>query len=120
MLPKKRRIERKFFPSILTKGKRYNSPHLFMYASRINSSDSALPSRFSFSVSKKVAKKAVDRNKYRRRGYSIIARHISKVKSGYLIALSFKKGIVPQKFSDLEKEILELLSSAGVWDKSNV
>lgn len=120
MLPKKRRIERKVFSSILTKGKRYNSPHLLMYASRINPSDSASPSRFSFSVSKKVLPKAVDRNKYRRRGYSVIARHINKVKSGYLMAFSFKKGTVPKKFSDLEKEILGLLSSAGVWDKSNV
>lgn len=111
MLNKKRRIRRKSFGGVLIKGRRYNSPHLLMY---INKSSADTPSRFSFSVSKKVAQKAVDRNKYRRRGYSVISRNIGKIKLDHFFVFSFKKGSAGLKFSELEKEILELLSISGM------
>ena len=85
-----------------------------MHTIRSSSVEPNSDSRFSFSVSKKVASKAVDRNKYRRRGYSVIRNNINKIKSGFFSAFSFKKGEGPIKFSELEKEILGLLSSAGM------
>jgi|SRR3989344_6814148 len=116
MLSKKRRISKKHFPYILTKGKRYNTPHLLMYINRVDSGNQNQASQFSFSISKKVAPKAVDRNKYRRRGYSVIRRHINRIKSGYLLLFSFKKGRANLKFSELEKEILELLSNYNMLE----
>ncbi len=116
MLNKKRRIGRKYFPEILTKGKRHNSTHLLMYVVKTDSSNSTNDSQFSFSVSKKVAKKAVDRNKYRRRGYSVISRHTNKIKTGYLCFFSFKKGVGSMKFPELEKEILELLKVSNMLE----
>lgn len=71
-------------------------------------------SRFSFSVSKKVCPGAAKRNKYRRRGYSIISRYMKKINQGYFCFFSFKKGSVPAEFSVLEKEIKELLSTSLV------
>ena len=111
MLPKKRRIPRKEFPKILAEGKRYNSPDLLLYSANINKN---IPSKFSFSVSKKVFKNATDRNKYRRRGYAVINRHISKIKTGYLCFFSFKKGQSKITFKILEEQITDLLKQANV------
>lgn len=110
MLAKNRRISRKEFPYILSKGKKYDSNHLFLYMTPIHSNGANKSSKFSFSISKKVRPSAVERNKYRRRGYSIVSNHIEEVKPGYFYFFSFKKGSVPMKFSVLEKEITELLS----------
>ena len=108
MLPKKKRIPRQDFSEIISRGKRYHSPHFFLYT---------LPasiSKFSFSVSKKVATHAVDRNKLRRRGYSVISKHTEDIKTGVLCFFSFKKGSTTISFSVLEKEIVDLLKSAAV------
>ena len=69
MLPKNSRIARKDYPSILIKGRRFNSPILTLNMAKIEGFSEATPSKVSFSVSKKVARKAVLRNKLRRRGY---------------------------------------------------
>ncbi|MCX6701862.1 MAG: ribonuclease P protein component [Candidatus Zambryskibacteria bacterium] len=113
MLPKKRRIQRKDFPLILSKNKRYNSPNLLLHVTPINSNKTK-ESRFSFSVSKKVCPKATDRNKYRRQGYSVISKNLNRIKPEYYCFFSFKKTSKPIIFSALEKEILELLSSSLV------
>ena len=114
MLPKKRRISRKEFPDIISKGKRYNSAHLLLHVIQLNSNGANLPSKFSFSISKKVSKKAVQRNKNRRRGYSIVGNAIEKIKPGFLFFFTFKKGSGLVSFNVLEKEITELLSSSLV------
>ena len=52
----------------------------------------------------------MDRNKYRRQGYSIIYKYLQKIPDGFLFFFSFKKGQYPVLFSELEKEIAGLLS----------
>ncbi len=111
MLPKTRRISKKEFPFILKSGSRFNSPHLLLYIAK---TEANLPSRFAFSVSKKICKNAVYRNRYRRQGYSIISKYIKDVKNGYFCFFSFKKGIYPLSFDDLSKETTSLLSQFGV------
>ena len=110
MLPSKRRIRKKEFSYILLNTKRFNSTHLLLSIAGFEQEQEKL-SRFAFSVSKKVAKRSVDRNRLRRRGYSIISKYISDIKSGYFFVFSFKKGSEKITFIDLEKEILELLKS---------
>ena len=114
MLSKARRIQKSFFKKILVEGKRYNSVSLLLYLSLNDKRES--PTKFSFSVSKKVLKGAVNRNLYRRRGYSIIGRNIKNIKSGYLCFFSFKKGSNKLTFNFLEKEVLNLLNLSGVLD----
>jgi len=113
MLPKKRRIQRSSFSNIFSRGKRHNSTNLLLY---VATSDKNEPSRFSFSVSKKVNKKAVDRNKLRRRGYSVVSRYLDKIKPNFLCLFSFKLGSGKIKFNELEKEIYSLLRSGGVLE----
>ncbi len=109
MLPKKQRIERKFFDQILKNGKRFNSPSFTLYVAKISTETTDLGSRFSFSASKKVAKQAVDRNKLRRRGYSVINRNIDKIKTGNFYFFSYKKGF-EKDYEGLEMDIMKLLS----------
>ncbi len=112
MLPKKRRIERKVFPLILSQGKRYNSSHILL---SVALQDEKLhPSRFSFSVSKKIARLAVDRNRIRRRGYSIVLKNLQSLSTGFLCFFTLKKGSYPLSFEDMEKEVLILLKVSGV------
>ena len=113
MLAKNRRIGRKLFPNILTKGKRYNSPILLLYVSTPSVEKNFL-SRFAFSISKKTAKLAVDRNKHRRRGYSIITKYLKNIKPGYFCFFSFKKNSSSIKFEQIEREIINLLKTSGV------
>jgi ribonuclease P protein component len=114
MLPKDRRIERSIFSHILAKSVRYHSNSFVLYVSKINNDINKLSkSKFSFSVSKKILKSSVDRNKQRRRGYSIIQRNINTIKLGNYYFFVFKKGFY-KDYSDLEKDVVGLLLSSGM------
>ena len=113
MLPKNRRIPRRSFQQILSNNKRFNSHGLVLFISPIDPTNQK-NSRFSFSVSKKVKTRAVDRNKLRRRGYSVISKHLKNIKPGYYLFFSFKKTTKADKFSVLEEEIKQLLSDSGM------
>lgn len=114
MLPKNRRIKREIFSDVL-KGVRYNSPHFLIYAKKINIEK---PSIFAFSVSKKVCNNAVDRNRLRRQGYSVISKNINSLSKGFMIFFLFKKGQRPPTFSVLEQEIVKNLIEIGVLQKN--
>ena len=107
MLSKERRIKRKDFGDVL-KGVRYNSPHFLVY---VNRSESKKPTIFSFSVSKKVASKAVLRNKMRRQGYGVISSFLNDIKPGFTCFFSYKKEKYPIPYSELEKEIIGILKN---------
>ena len=80
MLPKSSRIPRALFKSLLESRQYFNSEH---FSLRVASSDTV---RVAVSVSKKISKKAVIRNKIRRRVYSAFRNIISTLKPGlYLI-----------------------------------
>lgn len=112
MLPSNRRIERQFFSQIMANSKRYHSTSFVLYQYQIKDKPST-PSKFSFSVSKKILKSAVQRNKQRRRGYSIIKKYIKSAKPGFLCFFVYKKGFL-NDLSDLEKDIKGLLSQSGM------
>ena len=117
MLPKKNRIPRHLFPIVFIKGKNYASLNIYMRVAclRQNSSEEKRdPSRFSFVVSKKVAKKAVDRNKLRRIGYGVIQKEISRIKKGFLVVVFIKKSAAKLSKNELKKEIMSLLQKANL------
>ncbi len=113
MLPKTRRIERKYFKQILTQGKRYNSQSFSLYLSKNDEGSTETPSKVAFSVSKKVVKTAVGRNKLRRRGYSAISKNIKSIKPGFLLFFVYKKDY-EKDYVKIESEIQTLLSPALV------
>jgi ribonuclease P protein component len=129
MLAKKKRIGKEFFSVCFPDSRRFNSPHLTLTvvksknwtngqseevsngrAQRTDNVGTGTPSRFAFSVSKKVCKLAVDRNRLRRQGYSIVGKHLAEIPDGFLFFFSFKKATYPVSSVELEKEICGLLS----------
>ena len=107
MLPKTRRIEKKLFELSFRSSKRYNSTHLMLFVA--NNKENI--SRFSFSISKKICKNAVDRNRLRRQGYSIIKKHISDMPNGLLFFFSSKILTYPVVVSELDDVITGLLNN---------
>ena len=65
--------------------------------------------RFAVSVSKKIAKSAVTRNKIKRRIYSVL-RGIKKDLPQVWVAIVPKTGILVISFEDLKKELAETFS----------
>lgn len=71
-------------------------------------------SRFAVSVPKKVVKKAVLKNKIRRRTYSLIKSFKSRLKSGFYILIIMKSGAEKLSFGNLKDEIEKIFVKSGV------
>jgi ribonuclease P protein component len=87
MLPKKKRIPRSLFPLLLKEGKTFKND-LFLVKIAF---DKVPGGKFSFSISKKIAKSAVVRNKMRRWGYHFIQNHLNMIPDALLANFSFRK-----------------------------
>ncbi|MBI5045595.1 MAG: ribonuclease P protein component [Candidatus Niyogibacteria bacterium] len=110
MLPKSRKISgRKNFEVIYRSGQRTFSHfiHLFFVPSKG-------PGRFACVISLKVSKRAILRNKLRRRAYSIIRENLFNIKDGYAVILVFKSGAAELSRAQLLKNILDLFKMSGL------
>jgi ribonuclease P protein component len=114
MLSKERRIDKSLIKEVLQKGKRYNSPTFTLYVYDPTGKESGKTSQFAFTASKKVAALAVDRNRLRRIGYSIIDKNISKIKDGSMFLFAYKKILGKPTLSIIETEALRLLGEASM------
>lgn len=100
MLPRSLRINTSLFKEIMEKGRFSNGKFfLFRFVKKEGKT------RFSVAVSKKVAKNAVDRNKIRRRVYSLLRKFVDTTKSDYKIVISVKSGIDKADNELLYKEL---------------
>ncbi len=116
MLSKDRRIERKEFSLILSTGLRFNSSGFLLYVAKMPINMANVGSKIAFSVSKKVCQKAVDRNKYRRRGYQAVLPVLKSIKPGYYLFFVYKKGLIPTRLKTIETEVAKLLSESHVLE----
>ncbi|MFO0718600.1 MAG: ribonuclease P protein component [Candidatus Paceibacterota bacterium] len=106
MLPKNKRISKDSFKSILLKGTLYHSENCTL---RI------LPSEkegFAVLISKKVAKSAVDRNRMRRRVYSVVRDLLPNIKTTSKNLISLKTGAKKLSFDLQKEEITKLFKKA--------
>ena len=103
MLPRNRRIPRELFEVILKSGKKVDSKHF-----SLRTAPSKTP-RLAVSVSKKISKKAVTRNRIRRRTYSAV-RNILTTLPNKLFLLIARPGADKLKGEELKNELAELLS----------
>ena len=69
---------------------------------------------FAFVVSHRVASKAVDRNKLKRRARAIVRELLPKIKDNYACLLFFKKKAISLTYQELKKVIYDLLSLSSV------
>jgi ribonuclease P protein component len=98
MFPKNRRIPRKMFP-FLNGGKTHKN-NIF-YLKFVLKPESQ--SRFYFSVSKKISKSAVARNRIRRAGYQLLQKYLPELKPNILALFSFK--MMPKNDDDMAKSL---------------
>lgn len=109
MLKKINRIsQRKDFEEVKSKGEMINSP-LFGALCLINETTEV---KFGFIISKKISKKAVERNKIKRRMSEILRKKLTVFKPGTKIIFLTKKSILGAKIAEVEKEIEKLISKA--------
>jgi ribonuclease P protein component len=111
MLGRKHRINKKLFAEITRAGKSVSSNNLSLKIQPIPADDSV----FGLVVSSRVAKKAVDRNKLKRRARHIVAKMMPEIKNGSGIIIFFKPGSEKLKFQELEKEIKIIFQKAKIF-----
>lgn len=105
MIPKNLRISRRLFGSIMESGRVFHSPH---FSLRLAPADSA---RVAVSVSKKVSKSAVARNRSRRRAYAAIAPLVFALPPK-LYLFSAKSGADRLNAQELKSELAALLKKS--------
>jgi ribonuclease P protein component len=109
MLPKINRIKKKKdFEEIFKKGASFKNSLLILKVVKNNFNES----RFGFIVSQKVSKKAVVRNKIRRRLSEIIKAEFNNIKSGLDLVFISLNGIEKREFFEIKESVASLLTKA--------
>ena len=104
MLKRENRIRlKKEFAEIKNKGRVLYSP-LFGFLTHKENDDQK---KFGFIVSKKISKKAVDRNKIRRILSEVIRKNLEKVDNGTRVIFLTKKEILGKKYNEIEREVIK-------------
>ncbi len=103
MLKKNQRLKRDEFEFLLKKGKRIHDRYFVL--TYINANET----KCGVVVSKKISKKATDRNLIRRRMYSILGENMHLIKDKH-ISVGTKKGVLDIKHRDLSKYIVKVLN----------
>ncbi len=107
MLKKINRIGRqKEFLEIKNKGKMI-SGSLFGAVYLLDNTEEI---KFGFVISKKISKRAVDRNKIKRRMGEILVKKLDKFKLGTKMVFLAKKSLLGVKIREVEEEIDKLIS----------
>lgn len=107
MLAKQNRLRKnRDFESIFKSGRSVKEKFFLLKFKKNNLRES----RFAFVVSLKVSKKAVVRNKIRRRMSEVIRLNLDKIKTGYDFVFVSSPGIENQGFEDIKKSILKCLN----------
>lgn len=111
MLARKHRINKELFTEIIKAGKSVSSDNLSLKIQPIPADCSA----FAFVVSSRIAKKAVERNKLKRRARHIVKKMMPEIKKGLGIIIFFKKGSEKTTFKELERELRAIFQKAKIF-----
>ena len=112
MLPKVNRLGSKNeFELVKKKGKLFQSKS---FGAIVYNREDKTPSRFGFIVSKKVSRKAVDRNKAKRKLRNVISEQLENIDYGFDLLILAKKGALSQNFEGVKKEMNSILISANL------
>ena len=110
MLPKKNRIDKKLFPEFIKKAKTFSSENMSLKIIRDCQKDKA----FSFVASLKVSKKAVDRNRLKRRARAATYPLLKDVPAGTCAAVFFKPSLLGKKYGEIKDELISLYKKAKI------
>lgn len=109
MLSQKNRLKKKKdFERIAQKGKFFKENFLILKKVKNN----LQWMRIGFVVSQKISKKAVERNKIKRKLRETVRANLDKIIPGYDIVFFTKKGIEKEEFSEIKNSVEKLLRQA--------
>ena len=112
MLKKKNRLTKKEFDEVFKNGqKKFSRNFMFLKLEKENDL------KISTSVSKKIYKKAVQRNEARRKVYKILQENFEKLPQNFWGALIMIKPILEIEKEKLEKEIFWILKNQNKTKK---
>jgi len=116
MLPRKNRLKnKKDFNRIYQSGNFYQNKFIALKFSKNDLSES----RIGIVVGTKISKKAVERNRVKRRIRASILGFISHLISGYDVVIMVRPEIVEKDFAAIDTALTELFYKAKLLRKSN-
>jgi len=111
MLPLKNRLKnKKDFEKVFKQGKGFKEDFLFLKVNKNNLKES----RFGFIVSLRVSKKAVLRNRVKRRLREIIKENLPKIRKGRDCVLIVQRSIRKKGFPEIKEATANLLKKAKI------
>lgn len=111
MLPEINRLKKKKdFERVFQKGKKFITDALFLKKLKNNLSYS----RFGLIVTTKVSKKAVLRNKLKRRLRNLVYKKLEKIRKGIDVVLIALPGLENKTFKELEEILDQLFQKAKI------
>ncbi|MGF1590055.1 MAG: ribonuclease P protein component [Pleurocapsa sp.] len=122
-LPKTHRLrDRKDYRAVYEQGIRRYSPHLTLIALSIESKAieskadalSSSETKIGISISKKVSKKAVVRNRLKRQIKSVVRTNLPWIRSGWKIVIVVKPKAIECKYEHFLRELEELLKQTKI------
>ncbi len=114
MLPRRFRLRQHWaFPQIYSHGKRRSGSWMgITYLLRRNTGSDPVPSQLAVVVSKKVSRKAVQRNRVKRQLRAALRPLVPQLKPGYWIVISARGSILTASWDQICQEIRLLLEKA--------
>ncbi len=109
MLPSSKRLTTSLFKETIAKGRIFHSS---LFTIRVMKSEGL--SRFSVAVPKKVAKTAVERNKLRRRTYSVLRNLHSRIKVGFHGVFITKPSIKTANIDSIREDTEQFFVKSGL------
>ena len=115
-LPKAHRLKnRQDYRAVYERGIRRYSPHLTLIALQIKSGEIASqPTMVGISISKKVSKKAVIRNRIKRQIKAAVASKLKEISPGWKAIIVVKPKAIECKYEHFLRELEELLKKAKI------
>ena len=116
-LPKAHRLrDRKDYRAVYEQGIRRYSPHLTLIAlpAKENQNTVIPATTFGISISKKVSKKAVVRNRMKRQIKGVIRTYLQSVNPGWKVVIVVKPKAIKCKYEHFLRELEELLKQTKI------
>ncbi len=119
LLPKSYRLPSYLIPKVLQTGNKYYCKLFTMLVLENKYLAAASPSRFAVIISAKALKHAVDRNKIKRRYYSLISNHTRYIKYNYNVIYLVKRISFYANYKSIATEIYNSFKISGLLTKTH-
>lgn len=115
-LPKSYRLKHwRQFQTVYGRGARYSGRYLTLRCLCLPAKAAIAPTQIGIAVGKRVSKKAVVRNRLKRRVRAIVHPLLPELQSGYQLIFSVKSGALECEYEHFLRELKQLLTKAEVW-----